>query len=237
MKNVIALVFALLLVATAPAQIKTSTTEKLALLGVTSPVVQGNRILVGADSNVAVSPVVILQVESDYKFKRVKARRDGQRTEPEPLSETQFLFAGKGKYVVEVTVFDPEKGIDDTEITFEIGGQPAPPKPDPDPEPEPEPNPPEPPAGPFDNLAIRVAALSIRLTPEQRTKWVTTLETVVAKMDSLQFRRVEDARSYIRSAGLANPELSRLLEDDSRSRVLSFADTVSWYREVLKGLK
>jgi hypothetical protein len=235
MKQLLAICLALIVSAGASAQIKTSTTEKLALLGVTSPVVQGNRILVGADSNVAVSPVVILEVGTDYKFKRLKARRDGQRVEAEPLSETQWLFAGKGKYVVEITVFDPERGIDDTELSFEIG---AGPKPPPGPEPEPEPGPqPEPPAGPFDNLAIRVAALSIRLTPEQRTKWTATLETVVRKMETLEFRRVDDARNFIRSQGLVNPELSKLLEEDSRTRLLSFAETAAWYKEVLRGLK
>jgi hypothetical protein len=221
------------------AQIKTTTTEKLALLGVTSPIVQGNRILVGADSNVAVSPVVILDVETGYKFKRLKARRDGQRIEPEALSETQYLFAGKGRYVVEVTVFDPEKGIDETELSFEIGGTPDPePEPGPGPDPGPEPGPgPEPPTGPFDNLAIRVAALSIRLTADQRTKWVTTLETVIKKMETFEFRRVDDARTFIRGAGLTDPNLNRLLEDDARTRLLSFAETVAWYKEVLKGLK
>jgi hypothetical protein len=235
MKQLLAIIVALLLSSGAAAQIKTSTTEKLALLGVTSPVVQGNRILVGADSNVAVSPVVILEVATDYKFKRLKARRDGQRVEAEPLSETQWLFAGKGKYLVEITVFDPERGIDETELTFEIGSGPKPPD---EPSGPDDPNPPPPPpAGPFDNLAIRVATLSFNLSADQRTKWITALETVVNKMGTLEFRRVDDARNYIRSQALPNSDLNKMLEDDARTRLLSFAETLSWYKEVLKGLK
>lgn len=219
------------------AQIKTSTTEKLALLGVTSPVLQGNRILVGPDSNVAVSPVVILSVETDYKFKRVKSRRDGVRIEPEALDETQFLFAGKGRYTVEITVFDPERGIDDTEVSFEIGGSPVPPPPTP-PDPQPEPDvPPEPPAGPFDNLAIRVAAVAASMTDDQRGLWRNTLTAVVSKMKTLEFRMVDDSRNYIRAARLPNPELHKLLEEDSSKRTMSFADTLLWYQEVLKGVK
>ena len=124
------LVTALLLVCgLASAQVETQVTRKKALLGVTNPVVQGNRILVGEDSNVAVSDVVLLDVKSDYKFTRLKAKQNGNRIEPEKVGEATYLFAGAGSYVVEVTVFDPEKGIDDKEIAFTIGGKPEPPTP------------------------------------------------------------------------------------------------------------
>ena len=127
----------LLLCSLASAQVETTTTRKKALLGVTNPQVQGNRILVGDDSNVSVSDVVLLEVKSDYKFQRVKARQNGSRIEPEKLADNVYLFAGAGSYVVEVTVFDPDKGIDDAEIKFDIGGKPTPPTP-------PQPTPPEP---------------------------------------------------------------------------------------------
>jgi hypothetical protein len=130
----------LLLSAIASAQVETTVTRKKALLGVTNPQVQGNRILVGDDSNVSVTDVVLLEVRSDYKFQRVKARVGGNRVEPEKLTDNVYLFAGAGSYVVEVTVFDPDKGIDDAEIKFDIGGKPTPPKP-PEPTPEPEPQP------------------------------------------------------------------------------------------------
>jgi hypothetical protein len=130
----------LLLCGLVQAQVETTVTRKKALLGVTNPVVQGNRILVGDDSNVSVSDVVLLEVKSDYKFQRVKARSGGNRIEPEKLAENVYLFAGAGSYVVEVTVFDPDKGIDDAEIKFDIGGKPTPPKP-PEPTPDPEPQP------------------------------------------------------------------------------------------------
>lgn len=126
------------------AQVETTVTRKKALLGVTNPQVQGNRILVGDDSNVSVSDVVLLEVKSDYKFQRIKARVGGNRVEPEKLAENVYLFAGAGSYVCEITVFDPDKGIDDAEIKFDIGAgppSPVPPKPTPpDPSPEVVPN-------------------------------------------------------------------------------------------------
>lgn len=130
----------ILLCGIASAQVETQVTRKKALLGVTNPVVQGNRILVGEDSNVAVSDVVLLDVKTDYKFSRLRARQNGNRIEPEKVGENSYLFAGAGEYVVEVTVFDPERGIDDAEVKFSIGGRPSPP-PGPTPEPEPEPDP------------------------------------------------------------------------------------------------
>jgi hypothetical protein len=130
----------LCLASSAFGQVETTVTRKKALLGVTNPQVQGNRILVGDDSNVSVSDVVLLEVKSDYKFQRVRARVSGNRVEPEKLADNVYLFAGAGAYVVEVTVFDPDKGIDDAEIKFEISGKPVPP-PEPEPEPEPEPKP------------------------------------------------------------------------------------------------
>ena len=131
----------LLLCGLVQAQVETTVTRKKALLGVTNPVVQGNRILVGDDSNVSVSDVVLLEVKSDYKFQRVKARQNGNRVEPEKLADNVYLFAGAGKFEIEITCFDPERGIDDAEITFDIGGKPKPPTPDPTPDPEPEPEP------------------------------------------------------------------------------------------------
>lgn len=124
----------------ASAQVETQVTRKKALLGVTNPVVQGNRILVGEDSNVAVSDVVIVDIKTAYKFTRIKAKQNGQRVEPELVADNSYLFAGTGQYVLEITVFDPEKGIDDKEIAFTIGGKPSPP-PGPTPEPTPPPDP------------------------------------------------------------------------------------------------
>jgi hypothetical protein len=54
----------LLLCGLVQAQVETTVTRKKALLGVTNPVVQGNRILVGEDSNVAVSDVVIVDIRT-----------------------------------------------------------------------------------------------------------------------------------------------------------------------------
>jgi hypothetical protein len=130
----------LLLCSLVQAQVETTVTRKKALLGVTNPQVQGNRILVGDDSNVSVSDVVLLEVKSDYKFQRVKARVGGNRVEPEKLADNVYLFAGAGSYQIEITCFDPDRGIDDAELTFDIGGKPTPPTP-PEPTPDPEPQP------------------------------------------------------------------------------------------------
>jgi hypothetical protein len=234
MKKILAFLIAGLLCSQSLAQIKTSTTEKKALLGVTSPVIQGNRILVGADSNVAVSPVVILTVETAFKFKRLKAYRNGLRIEPEVLSETDYLFAGAGKYRCEITAFDPEKGIDDSEVTFEIGGIPQPPKPEPDPQPEPDP---KPPAEPFDSLAARVAAIAATMQQQEKTKYSSALQTVVAKMQAKEFRTLDQVTRYLQSQVLVNLSLNALLEDDAKARSLSFNEALAWYGEVLKGVR
>lgn len=231
MKRFIAFLIAGLICSSCFGQIKTTTTEKKALLGVTSPVIQGNRILVGSDSNVAVSPVLILTVETGYKFKRIKAYRNGVRVEPEVLTDTEYLFAGAGKYRCEITVFDPEKGIDDSEVTFEIGG-----KPEPQPEPEPEPEP-QPPAGPFDNLALRVASISATMQQAERAKYQAAVQTVIAKMQSKEFRTLDQVTVYLRGSVLTNLSLNKLLADDAAARSLSFNEAIAWYGEVLKGIK
>ena len=140
MKRLLAVILLLCLASLASAQVETVVTRKKALLGVTNPQIQGTRILVGDDSNVSVTDVVLLEVKSDYKFQRVKALQNGNRIDPEKLADSVYLFAGTGRYLVEVTVFDPERGIDDAEVKFEIG-KPLPPGPEPKPEPEPDPEP------------------------------------------------------------------------------------------------
>jgi hypothetical protein len=220
------------------AQIKTEVIERLALLGVTSPVIQGNRILVGADSNVAVSPVVILKLETSHKFKRVKAQKNGQRVQPETLADNEYLFAGVGRWVVEVTVFDPELGIDDATVEFEIDAAPGP-SPGPDPEPGPGPTPPpDPPAGPFDNLAQRVAVIARAMLEAERSAYNAAMKEVVARMQSLQIRRIEEAVAFVASKKLKGEKLNALLDADAEARgSMSFGDAVRWYQEVEKGTR
>jgi hypothetical protein len=93
----------LLLCGLVQAQVETTVTRKKALLGVTNPQVQGNRILVGEDSNVAVSDVVIVDIRTAYKFTRIKAKQNGQRVEPELVADNSYLFAGAGQFAIEIT--------------------------------------------------------------------------------------------------------------------------------------
>lgn len=218
------------------AQIKTTTIEKKSISGAIEPNLQGNRILIASESQLSISSVVVVKVETDFKFRRVKAYRDGSKVEAEQLNETEYLFSGAGKYLVDVTVFDPDKGIDDTQITFFIGSSPTPPGPEPGPQPKPEPEP-APPEGLFDNLAIRVAALSVGLTAEQKTKWNSVLSQTISKMKSFEFKRVDEARNFIRAANLPNANLNQMLANDAQARMLSFNETILWYQEVLRGLK
>lgn len=228
MKKIVAFLIAGLICSECLAQIKITTTEKKALLGVSSPQILGNRILIGADSQVAISPVVIVTVETDYKFKRLKAYKNGQRVEPEVLNETDFLFSGEGKYRCEITAFDAEKGIDDSETTFEIGSSPNPPKPEPEP---------TPPAGPFDNLAVRVAAIAATMQQQEKEKYSSALQTVVTKMQKKEFRTLDQVTRYLQSQMLVNVSLNALLENDAKARLLSFNDALAWYGEVLKGVR
>lgn len=95
------------------------------------------------------APAAIIQVKTNSKFVRVKARKNlFEGVNVTKLNDTDYLLLGEGKYAVEVTTFDPELGIDERILTVELG--PSEPKPTPGPSPSPIPD------DEFNNLGKRV---------------------------------------------------------------------------------
>ena len=102
--------------------------------------------------------VALLKVTTEAKFVKVKARKTlFENADITKLSETEFLLIGSGKYAVEVTTFDPEKGIDEKVVAVELLPTPTPPGPTPPKPPGPTPIVPD---DRFDNLGKRVAEWS-----------------------------------------------------------------------------
>jgi hypothetical protein len=152
----------LLLCSTTQAQINLTYTKAKALVGITNPQQVGDRILVGADSLPSISNVVIIKATTTAKFLKLRARASlFQTVELEKIGTDEWLLTQPGKYAIEATSFDPDKGIDEKTIEVVLDGKvPTPPTPEPDPTPTP-PNPPSPvPVDEFDNLGQRVAIWS-----------------------------------------------------------------------------
>ncbi len=135
----------LLLCSSCFGQIDMTYIKAKSLIGVTSPKVVGDRILVGEDSRPSVATVAIITVKSDAKFVRLVARKSiFEKGSLEKISDTEWLLSGSGRFIVEATSFDPDKGIDENaiEVTLDQAPPPGPdPKPEPEPDPEPTPNP------------------------------------------------------------------------------------------------
>lgn len=213
-------------------QITTQTEERLAITGLSQPAIVGSKILAESSSKPQVSKAVIVKVGSDYKFIRVKARRNGEKYLAESISQNEYFFTGAGKYLIEIVAFDPEKGIDEAEIEFEITGEPS--KPDGPNKPD-EPNTPD---SPYDDLAGRVSKISKSLPPEQAKAYNTAMQSVIKQMRAREIKRVEEAAQFIKAQNLASVQLNRLLNDDASARgSLSFDEAILWYEQVEKGTR
>lgn len=218
-------------------QVEIDLRERLALSGGKSSEVIGSRILVDADSDLKIEKAVIVRVKTDFKFVRLKARRNGEKTTAEALSASEWLFTGEGKYGVEVIAFDPEKGIEEGEVEFTIGAGPKPPEP-PEPGPDPDPIKPDDQNEPFENLAKRVAAVAAGIEVSERAKYNAAIREVIRKMKALEIKRIEEARAFIDAQKLPNNKLNDLLTADAKARgSLSFRDAVLWFEEVERGTR
>ena len=83
------------------AQIEISYTTAKVLTGVVAPRIVGDRVIVADDSKPQVTSVAIVKVVSTEKV-RVKARKSlFETTEMVPISETEYLLSGQGKFLVE----------------------------------------------------------------------------------------------------------------------------------------
>ena len=208
----------------------------LAIVGARSPEIVQGLIIVEGDSKVSTTPAASVTVSTDYKFKRIKATKDGKRIDLPAIVGDRMLFTAPGSYVIEVTVYDPERGIDDSEIAFTVG----PTKPI---DPDIPPDVPDQPSGKFDGLADRVNAITRTMSTSDRMKWASTMATVISKMTLFEVKRIEEVQALISAADLTtNPEasgkkLEELLKTDASQRVLSWAETIDWYKEIKKGIE
>ena len=140
----LALVLLFLMSSTCFGQIELSYTKAKSLVGVTAPRIIGDRIVVGEDSKPSVTSVAIITAKTTSKFVSLKARKSlfesGGLTK---ISDTEWILSGEGRWKVEATSFDPEKGIDEASIEIVIGPapDPGPTPPDPGPTPPPDPTP------------------------------------------------------------------------------------------------
>jgi hypothetical protein len=144
------LVAFLLLTSSALCQIETSVSKVKVFDGVVGARPVGSLLFIDAASEPRLIDAAIIKVVTPAKFSRVKARARGT-LDPAPLqkiSETEHALIGQGRFIVEVTTFDPSLGIDDASIDVELQ--------------EPKPNVPD--GDKFDKLAARVATWTRGLT-------------------------------------------------------------------------
>ena len=99
-------------------------------------------LLVADDAKLVEQKVAAIKIVTASKFVKVSARKSlFEFADLIKRSETEWFLAGSGKYLIEVTTFDPEKGIEEKRIELVIGVSPDPipdPKPDPVPPPKPD---------------------------------------------------------------------------------------------------
>lgn len=148
--------FVLLLCPFAQAQIELGYVLQKSMVGVTTPRIIGERILIGNDSKPTISQVAIVTVTCKERV-RVVARKSLQEFGTlEKLTEgtnvetgvtvTEYLLSGSGTYLLDAMSFSFDRSLS---VTI---GQPDPPIP-PDP-PDPGPNPPPVPPGPVKSFHV-----------------------------------------------------------------------------------
>lgn len=177
MKTLTSMLLVFSLAQVALGQVSVDVVKSNVFTGVTSPRIVNDFILFQQENSAPkLSPAALIKVLTDYKFIKVKARQSLFESGPiSKISDTEYLLVGSGKYAVEVTVFDPEKGIDEKIVPIDLG--PDTPAPGPD---IPTPIPPGPnpiPDDEFNNLARRVYDLSKNL--QKRKEAATVYEDAV----------------------------------------------------------
>lgn len=131
-----AMLLAIAISQAAIAQLEVDVIKTSIVVGAINPRLVSNHLLVDAASNLSSQPAALIDVRHQAKFPRVKVRRSLFDLVPiERLSDSQWLVIGAGRYLVEVTTFDPELGLDERSFELLIGESPSPPIPDPLPDP------------------------------------------------------------------------------------------------------
>jgi hypothetical protein len=191
----------LLLINTAIADIKVDVVKTKVLSGLKEPQLVNNLVLFEESSQPNFSAAAKIKITTDAKFNKVKARKSlFETTEVIKLSNTEYLLVGSGKYAVEVTTFDPEKGIDETTVSIDLGDAPtpSPTPPDPVPTPGPDPVPPNPvpiPDDKFDNIGKRAFEWSAGLP--KRAELAAVYKEASERLKTLPQVTTNDASKFL----------------------------------------
>ena len=193
----------LLLINTVIADIKVDVVKTKVLSGLKEPQLVNGFVLFEESSQPNFSTAAKIKVITDAKFTKVKARKTLFETaEVVKLSDTEYLLVGAGKYAVEVTTFDPEKGIDETTVSVDLGDSPGPgptpPGPDPVPPPGPDPVPPNPipiPDDKFDNIGKRAFEWSAGLP--KRVELAAVYKEASERLKTLPQVTTNDASKFL----------------------------------------
>jgi len=244
------LAFAVLSIVSACSFGQVEVVKKKSLIGVTRPEIVGDRIFVGEDSNPTVADVAVVFVDPAYKFSLVKIRRDGERVEAEKLSDGRLILVGKGKYTIDATLFDPEKGIFNNEYSVELGGtSPKPPKPDD----------PIPPPAPVDDVPneYNVGKISLKNAPSDTVlaKQIAgqyesaanllvglggfaTVETAIAGLDrQFELKQCRDAETCQKWAAWKSSVVAAMRAEQVRRGNFTRQDWFAMLNEVAAGLR
>lgn len=126
-------------------QIELTFQKSLSLQGLTAPRLVGDVILVDEQSKPVVAPVALVTVKTDYKFVDVTAKKSlFEEAILVKVSDTEYLLGESGRWVIQVTAFDPERGIAKKSTEVVVGDPTQPPT---------DPTDPKPPTGDYDAIA------------------------------------------------------------------------------------
>lgn len=225
------------------AELDVTVTKSQVLSGVKNPkVIQSFVTFDSEDSKPAFQPAAFIKVTTDYKFVRVRARQNlFEATIVIKLSDTEFILLGSGKYAVDVTAFDPERGIDEKNLVIDLGDVVPP---DPTPTPGPSPNPNTVPDDQFNNIGKRTQEWSKSL--EKRKELGALYRQASKLLTDSPISTINDATMLITDSkakllGSDSPKYSTLFENlnaDLRSRwPLSRMDYALYLAAIASGLE
>lgn len=219
----IALLLSAMLNKLAIAELDVSVTKTQVLSGVKNPkVIQSFVVFDDQESKPSFQPAAFITVTTDYKFVRVRAKQNlFESTVVIKLSDTEYILLGSGKYAVDITVFDPEKGIDERSLVVDLGDV-KPPEPNPSPNPSPNPN--TLPDDQFNNIGRRTQEWSKSL--EKRKELASLYRQASKLLTDSPISTINDATTLITDSkskllGTDAPKYSTLFENlnaDLRSR-------------------
>ena len=242
-----ALVLLTLIACTAIGETSVKVMKMKAVTGLKSPSVVGETVLIGEDSTPIISEVALIDVVSSAKFLKVKARKSlFEFGQVDKVGENRWLLSSPGKFVIEVSAFDPATGFEDAHAEVDLSGEaPKPPTP-----PTP-PDPPKPdvPTDQFDNLGQRVAAIAKAANlPKQKEVAAIFVEAANNLENNPSATLNSESTSLVKKrADLLGADLPKYepliaeLSKDLTKRVAAGEMTrnalVAWWRAIAKGLE